>query len=236
MNWLGRLFHSTPKLDAEHAAALNAYRQLPPVVNSTPLSTVRFIVADVETTGLNPFRDRLISIGAITVTDRTVRLGSSFEVVFRQPRASSGSNILIHGIDGTTQLSGLEPATAMLRFLGYAGKAPLVGFHSDFDRVVINRASKKALGPEPSNIWLDLAFLAPALLTKSGSTPPQGLDGWADKFGIHNHARHNAVADAWATAQLLQIVLTRAMAGGATVLGDLVRIEQDQRWLEQQKR
>ncbi len=236
MNWLGRLFRSAPRLDAEHVAALTAYRQLPAVTNSAPLSAVRFIVADVETTGLNPFKDRLISIGAITVTDRTVRLGSSFEVVFRQSRASHGANILIHGIDGTTQLSGLEPAAAMLRFLDYAGAAPLVGFHTDFDRVVINRASKKALGLEPSNIWLDLALLAPALLSTSGSTIPRGLDEWANKFGIRNHARHNAVADALATAQLLQVVLARAMAGGAAVLGDLVRMEQDQRWLAQQKR
>lgn len=236
MNWLSRLFRPPPRLDAEHAAALSAYRQLPAVTNSTPLSAVRFIVADVETTGLNPFRDRLVSIGAITVTDRTVRLGSGFEVVFRQPTASPGANILIHGIDGTTQLSGLEPAAAMLRFLEYAGAAPLVGFHTDFDRVVINRASKKTLGLEPSNIWLDLALLAPALLTAPGSMPPRGLDAWTDKFGIRNYARHNAVADALATAQLLQVVLARAMAGGAAVLGDLVHMEQDQRWLAQQKR
>ena len=236
MNWLGRLFRNTPRLDAAQVAAVTAYRQLPAVANSTPLSAVCFVVADVETTGLDPFRDRLVSIGAITVTGRTVRLGSGFEVVFRQDRASPGANILIHGIDGTTQLSGLEPAEAMLRFLDYAGAAPLVGFHADFDRVMINRASRKALGLEPSNTWLDLALLAPALLTTSGAAPPRGLDAWADKFGIRNHARHNAVADALATAQLLQVVLARAMAGGAAVLGDLLRMEQDQRWLEQQKR
>jgi DNA polymerase III subunit epsilon len=231
MRWLRRLLGRAPALDAEQMLALAAYRARPASAGTAPLATLRFVVADVETTGLNPFTDRLISIGAVVVENRTVQLGSSFEVVLRQPQASANANILIHGIDGTTQLAGLEPAAAMLEFLDYAGQAPLVGFHADFDRVMIDRAGKEALGLAPSNRWLDLAYLAPALLVQPGAAVPQGLDEWMHRFGITNHARHNALADALATAQLLQVVLAQALAQGAATLADLLRIEQDQRWL-----
>jgi DNA polymerase III epsilon subunit-like protein len=46
-----------------------------------------------------------------------------------------------------------------------------------------------------------------------------------------NQARHNALADALATAQVLQVVLASAISQGVTTLAGLIRLEQDQRWL-----
>ena len=231
MSWLRRLFGVGPSPGMEQSPALAAYHAQPKISATTPLARLRCVVVDVETTGLDPFSDRLISIGAVSVEDCTVRLNSGFEVVLCQPQASSHANILIHGIDGTTQLAGLDPAVALIRFFDYAERAPLVGFHADFDRALIERAAKKALGCVPSFVWLDLAYLAPAVFAGPGQAMPRRLDEWTQRFGIENHARHNAVADALATAQLLQVVLAQAMATGVTTLADLQRIESDQRWL-----
>lgn len=236
MSWLARLFGRSPVLEAGQQQALARYRALPAVAETSLLDGLRFVVADVETTGLNPMTDRLISIGSVDVDGGKIRLNRAFEVVFRQPSASANANILIHGIDGTTQLSGLEPATAMLRFLDHVRQAPIVGFHAGFDRMMIDRAAKKAIGEAPSNLWLDLARLAPALLPEAVTAKEHSLDHWLEKFGIANHARHNALADALATAQLLQVVLARATAQGAATLADLMRIEQEQRWLAQLNR
>jgi len=232
VNWLRRLFGRTPALHPEQALALVAYRARDPVAPSTPLADLRFVVVDVETTGLYPYADRLISIGAVDVCGGRLRLDSGFEVVLRQPQPSDRANILIHGIDGTTQLGGAEPRTAMLQFIEHAERAPLVGFHAGFDRTMIDRAGREALGCVPLNPWLDLAYLAPALLGDAADrTLPQGLDGWMERHGIENHSRHNALSDALATAQLLQIVLARAYARGAATLRDLMEIEAQQRWL-----
>jgi DNA polymerase-3 subunit epsilon len=228
---LRRLFGAGPRLDAEQSLALAAYHARPVIPGTTPLCTLRCVVVDVETTGLDTHVDHLIAIGAVVVENCTVRLSSGFEVVLRQPQASARANILIHGIDGTTQLGGLTPAAALIRFLDYAGRAPLIGFHADFDRVMIDRAAMEALGYALPLVWLDLAFLAPALLAGPAMDMPQGLDAWAQRLGIENHARHNALSDALATAQLLQIVLAKAIATGASTLQDLQRIERDQRWL-----
>lgn len=233
MNWLRRLFLRKPELSLEQSLALTAYRSHSQIVGAAPLDTLRFVVADVETTGLNPFADQLISIGAVEIIQGTIRLNSGFEVVFRQPQASPNANILVHGIDGTTQLGGVDPAAATLQFLDFIQNAPLVGFHADFDRLMIDRAANKAVGLAPSNPWLDLAYLAPAVMPEPGRKLPRGFDEWMDKLGIVNQARHNALADALATAQLLQVVLARARDQGISTLAGLVRLEQDQRWLKQ---
>jgi len=233
LNWLRRLLGQSPALDAEQSLALAAYSAHPAVSGAAALASLRFVVADVETTGLNPYTDRLISIGAVELIDGRIQLGSGFEVVFRQAQASANANILVHGIDGTTQLTGIESAAATLQFLEFAKNAPLVGFHADFDHVMIDRAAKQAVGRAPSNTWLDLAWLAPAVMPEPGRRLPRGLDDWMDRLGIVNQARHNALADALATAQLLQVVLAQAKAQGITTLSGLVKLEQDQRWLRQ---
>ena len=151
-------------------------------------------------------------------------------MVLRQEAPSEHGNILVHGIGGTTQVSGLEPADALIGFLEFAGKAPLIGFHADFDRVMIARAAREVLGLDPVNVWLDLAVLVPALF---GGRAPSAhtLDDWLKVFGIDNYARHDAVADALATAQLFQVVAAQAVQQGLTSCADLIRFEKGRRWL-----
>ena len=232
MNWFRQLLRRNSSLTAEQTLALDAYRSQAKVPGAPPLSTLRFVVADVETTGLNPFADQLISIGAVELVNDRIILSSGFEVVFRQLQASANANILVHGIDGTTQLGGLEPAAATLQFLEFVKNAPLVGFHADFDRMMIDRAANAAVGRAPFNIWLDLAYLAPAIMPEPDRKRPLGFDEWMDRFGITNFARHNALADALATAQLLQVVLTRARQQGVNTLDGLIKLERSQRWLQ----
>ncbi len=230
MNWLARLWRSVPRLSAEHSRALDAWRRLPMPDLGQALQAARCVVVDVETSGLRPFKDSLISIGAVTVSAGLIRFDQSFEVVLRQPVPSDHSNILVHGIGGTTQVSGKDPADGLADFLSFAGKAPLIGFHADFDRVMIARAVRKALALDLTNIWLDVAALAPALFAERAPSA-HSLDEWMRVFGIGNYARHDAVADALATAQLFQIVLAEAARQGMKSCADLIRLGKGRRWL-----
>jgi DNA polymerase-3 subunit epsilon len=196
-----------------------------------PSSLDRIVVVDVETSGLDPHADRLLSIGAVTVRQRLVRFDESFEVVLEQARPSDSGNILVHGIGGSAQLMGREPVAGLLDFLSFVGKAPLAGFNADFDRVAIERATTRVLGIRPDNVWLDLAALLPALCPLHAAAA-RTLDDWTGVFGIDNYARHDAVADALATAQLLLVTLACAKQQGIESCAGLVRLEKDQRWLQ----
>jgi DNA polymerase-3 subunit epsilon len=230
MNWIRRLIGRRPPLAPGQAAALSAYHVLPDPDRDAAADRLRLVVVDVETSGLNPRRDRLLAIGAVAVDRGIIRLEDSFEIILRQDAPSDNANILVHGIDGTTQRAGVEPADALLRFLSYAGKATLVGFHAEFDRVAIERAARATLGTAPANAWLDLAYAAPAVFPEHAERA-RALDDWTHLFGIENHARHNALADAFATAQLLLVVMARAAADGERRLSDLITASTAQRWL-----
>jgi DNA polymerase III subunit epsilon len=229
MRWLRRWLRG-PELDAAQRAAVKAYQALDRPHAGASLDATRFVVADVETSGLNPHRARLISIGAVTVERCRIGLGSSFDVILRQERPSDNDNILIHEIGGAAQLAGCEPRQALIAFLAYVGKAPLVAFHAQFDRVMIDRAMRAHLGISLANPWLDLAALAPALLP-GGASRESALDDWLKAYAIENYARHDAVADSLATAELFLVALAAARNSGQDSLGHLMAIEEEERWL-----
>ncbi|MBN9462709.1 MAG: 3'-5' exonuclease [Burkholderiales bacterium] len=169
-----------------------------------PAEPLRWVVLDLETSGLDAANDRLISIGAVAVHDRRIVVADSFEATLRQPDASSRQNILVHGIGAETQLAGLEPARACEAFLAYAGQSPLVAFHAHFDRAFLARTARTHLGASIGNAWIDLAELAPALHPGTGA---RVLDEWLAHFGIPVEQRHHAVGDALATAMLFLVLL-----------------------------
>ena len=230
MNWLSRWFARRAPANRAHAEMLAAYHAAPAPDGQDDIGAQRFIVVDVETSGLNPLEDRLLAIGAVGVRGGLIPLDDSFEVILHQKVCSAHDNILVHGIDGTTQLSGREHPEALLRFLTFAGKAPLVAFHADFDRIVISRAMHAALDATLSNAWIDLAAAAPALFPEH-ARHAHSLDDWTRLFGIENLSRHNALADAFATAQLLQVVLAQGAHDGVRCVGDLIAVSSARHWL-----
>ena len=207
MSWLLRLLGKTkPALTPQQALRLAAWQTLPASDPNAIFELSRYVVIDVETTGLNLLKDTLISIGAVGVVNGRIALGDSFSVVLQQRESSHKDNILIHGISGTTQRAGEDPVEALLTFLEYLGKAPLVAFHVAFDESMIRRAMRQYLGFTFSHPWLDLAYVLPALNTRMMHSH-RSLDDWAEHFDIRNTERHNAVADALATAHLMLIAM-----------------------------
>jgi len=231
MSWWNLLFRTHPVLMPGQRARVDHYVGLAQPDLRHAFRSMRFVVVDVETTGLLLYRDDLIAIGAIPVEQTLISLTDSFEVVLQQAKPSSNGNILLHGIDGTTQTTGRNPVEALIDFLDYVGKDVLVGFHAGFDRIMITRATKKALGIELENRWLDLAVLAPELLPEHARRAST-LDDWTERLGIDNPARHNALADALVTAQLLQVTLAAAQGQRLVSGADLLDIERAGRWPE----
>ena len=236
MGWLSALserFRSQPGPGpaSEHRAALAAWQALPEAAHDLPHGRQRYVVVDVETSGLDMKRDRLIAIGAVAVQGGAIDFTDAFQVVLQQSEASSTENILIHGIGAGEQRDGVEPAAALLAFLDFVGKSPLVAYHAFFDEAMLAKAMRAHLGQVPGFFWLDLAWVLPELFPDFRRDGRVALDDWLTYFGIENIQRHNAVSDAYATACLLQIASARGTARGSESAAAFARIEKARRWL-----
>lgn len=193
----------------------------------------RWLMVDVETSGLDPARDRLLAIAAIGLEvdwasrRLSVVLADSFEVVLRQEAPSGRDNILLHGIGVQRQKEGVPALEALGAFAAFAGAAPLLAFHAAFDEALIGRHAREALGSAPPNPWLDIEQLC-------GVTHPEvrarSLDEWMAHFGIRCAARHQAIADALAECDLLLRVWPR-VARECASWRDVQRLASRHRWV-----
>lgn len=184
----------------------------------TPLAHARWVVLDCETSGLDPARDRLLSVGAVAVRGGRAEISSALDLRVRQEAPSARDNILVHGIGGDEQLGG-RPAAEVIAELGnfMAGAIP-AGFRAPFDAAVLRR---HGLALDAS--WLDLAGLLPAFFPGRGRFD-SALEHWLGAFGIPPLARHDALGDAFATAQLLLVALGEARRQRLESVEDLLGI------------
>ena len=193
-----------------------------------PLALARCVTLDLETTGPRMLVDTIISIGAVAVAERSIRHADAFERVLRQEQSSAHDNILIHQIGGQAQGAGHEPADALLDFLDYLGGSMAVAFRAEFDATVLTRELEARLGVPLRTRFVDLAVVLPALFPDRGNVT---LDDWIMDCGLPPIARHHAIADAYASAQLWLLALEQAARAGLRTVGDLTALESAQRWL-----
>ena len=220
-------------LTSEQERRLAVWQELPFAGLNGKLDNSRLVVVDVETSGLNLGRDRLIAIGAVAVSNGRIDFADSFEVVLQQEESSSHENIVIHGIGASEQKNGVPPVDALLDFLEYLQKSPLVAFHVTFDKTMIRRALKLYLGLNFKHDWLDLAYVVPGLYPEYAKQF-RVLHQWLAHFGIQNHAPHNAVADAACTAQLFMLAAKRARQKRIETYQALMHLEKAQRWVSRE--
>jgi DNA polymerase III subunit epsilon len=184
----------------------------------TPLADARWVVLDCETSGLDPKRDRLLSIGALKVRRGRIDLSQTFSSRIRATTPSPRANILIHGIGGDAQLGAPPPEEVLPRFAGFAGEDIAVAYHAWFDREVLRRALAP-LGLRAPRHWLDLEPLARDLVPRQRAA---SFDAWLRAFGIEHAGRHDALLDALAAAEMLLVLLAQAARQGRRYVEQLL--------------
>ena len=198
-----------------------------------PLNAKRWVMIDVETTGLDPRHDALLCLAAIAIDLREpepqLRADDSFEVVIAQEvLRSTHDNILLHGIGWGQQRQGQAMPQALQALSAWVADSPLLAYHAAFDQEVLRQAYKRCKLRQPSWQWLDMADLLPAAYPQVQS---RSLDQWMQELGVRCVRRHQAIADVWATAQLFLKAWPQWQVQQLQSWGDLAQRAKEQRWL-----
>lgn len=210
LSWL--LPRKKPLLSLEQQQRLQQLAPAP-ALSEAPLRTQRWVVVDLETSGLNLNRDQVLSMGAVVIEDGAIDLGQAFERTLQRPDSALSPSILLHGLGPAAIAAGSDPVDALLDFMEFVGDSPVLAFHAPFDQHMLTRALKDSLGYRLQHPFMDVAALAPMLCPQVHQREA-GLDQWINLFNLQVEDRHNASADALATAELALILFSRARAQG----------------------
>ncbi len=210
----------SPSLSAEQ---LQRRKQLLPAAAASelPLHQQRWVVLDLETSGLNTNRDLVLSIGAIVIEDGAIDFGQQFECTLQRDAQPANDSVLIHGLGPSAIAAGVAPADGLLACMEFIGACPVLAFHAPFDQRMLSRALNDSLGYKLQHLFIDLADVAPLLYPDAGIRKG-GLDDWVRYCGLHVQERHNASADALVTAELALILFSQARRQGYTQLPALL--------------
>lgn len=192
----------------------------------------RWVVLDLETTGLNMNKDRVLSIGAVVIEDGAIDFRQQFERTLQCRELKLSPSVLIHGLGPNAIAAGSEPAEALLELLEFIGDSPVLAFHAPFDQHMLGRAVKEHLGHKLQHVFLDVADIAP-MLCPQAQIREAGLDEWIEWFRLEVFERHNASADALATAELALILFSRAR--GQQILSPLNLQQRLSQWKRRQQ-
>ena len=201
---------ATPTLTLEQQQRLAKLPEAP-TLNDCSLREQRWVVLDLETTGLNLNKDLVLSIGAVVIEDGAIDFSQQFERTLQRHAHKLGPSVLLHGLGPSAIAAGSDPVDALLDFMEFVGDSPLLAFHAPFDQHMLGRALKDSLGYRLQHKFLDVADMAP-LLCPQAHIREAGLDDWINWFQLQIYERHNASADALATAELALILFSRARA------------------------
>ncbi|MFL6081239.1 MAG: exonuclease domain-containing protein [Ornithinibacter sp.] len=208
------LFRRTPEQRRERAARAAApgpladYLSVPLPDLATALSDLRLLAVDIETTGLDPRRDRVLSIGWLPVDGGRIELGGAGQVVVRDAggAAGVGQSATVHGLTDD-RLAGGEPLEdAVARLLAaLAGRALLAHF-ARIETQFLAAVCERAWGAGMPCVVVDTFELERRVVAGGwGAEPERGaLRLWTarERRGLPVYRAHEALTDALACAEL----------------------------------
>ena len=195
----------------------------------TPLSEVSYVVVDTELTGLDERKDSIVSVGAVRMNGSRIELGDTYSRIVSPRTELSAASVVIHEITPSEVKTGPDIGPVLEELKAFCGDAVLVGHFIAIDLAFLNRELKNAGKANIHNPVLDTFSIYEWLRKRDkarncSTTRVAGfrLYDIVKCFDIAVNGAHNAVLDAYITAQLLQRFIPLLSEGGVENIGDLL--------------
>ena len=148
-----------------------------------------YVVFDLETTGLSPFKDEIIEIGAVKV-DKEGQIVDTFTTLVKPARPVSEFIRNLTGISNEMLADAPSIYTALPRFNDFVGDATVIGHNVTFDIAFVNP-------------YIDTLTLTRKVYPGLKSYKLQDL---IKEYNLKTYAAHRALADVVATQQLYELL------------------------------
>ena len=163
-----------------------------------PAPPGEWVSLDLETTGLDPKVDHILSLAAVPVRDGRVLTSERFERRIRAERDFGIDSIRHHRITPEEAAGGVAVTAAVREFLHWLQGRTLLGYHLGFDLAMLSPHVRALTGFGLPNPRVDLAdaFAARARRANPDAPPTLDFQHIADALGVPVLGRHSALGDA----------------------------------------
>ena len=160
-----------------------------------PANKVIEIVLDVETTGLDYTKERMVEFAGLRLENGKIK--DEFQTLINPEQHIRKSSMAVHGITEEMVKDAPTEAEIMPKILEFIGDYPIVAHNAIFDYSYINEASKRTTGKPITNPMIDSQAMFKEVYPDLESC---GMEALMNKFHVEFSERHRAMADAMGLA------------------------------------
>lgn len=163
-----------------------------------------YVCLDCETSGLNPKKDEILSIGAVHIKDNKILMRKTFNIFLKPSKNINPESIKIHHIRPIDLENGINAQDGIYQLLEFIGSRPIVGYYIKFDVAIISRYTKEFIGIKLPNETIEVSSLYYKI--RKRSTGYEFIDLRFDtilkNLDIPTLGKHDALNDAIMTSMM----------------------------------
>jgi len=184
------------------------------------------VAVDLETTGLDPQKDDILSVGLVEIQDLSIRLGTAWHEIVRVEGDIPEESAVIHQITDDHAAETGKPLEQVLPELlrRLAGKTMLVHY-SRIEQQFIDAACRRLYGTAFVIPIIDTLVLAQRVFERRNHNIQVGdlrLFNLRPRYNLPHYKAHNALSDALSTAELFLAMAAEMAPGRHCRLGDFI--------------
>ncbi|WP_321314339.1 3'-5' exonuclease [Halarcobacter sp.] len=173
-----------------------------------------YVCLDCETTGLNPKKDEILSIGAVIIKKNKIIMRDTFNIFVKPAKDINSESIKIHQIRPIDLENAKDPKVAILQLLDFIGSRPIIGYYIKFDIAIISKYTKDYIGISLPNHQIEVSSMY--FKTKKRHSEYEFVDLKFDtimkELDIPELGKHDALNDAIMTSMIFLKLKDKAAA------------------------
>lgn len=160
-----------------------------------------YVALDLETTGLNPKKDRILEIGAVKIIDN--KIADRYETLVNAEIVLTDRITEITGITNEMMREGMEVQKAVEQLLDFCEDYTLLGHNIQFDYSFVKKYAVN-MGRSFEKKGIDTLKISRKFLR---NLEKRSLEYLCEYYGISHINAHRAYCDALASKELYDILL-----------------------------
>ncbi len=180
------------------------------------ISELDIVSIDLETTGLDPVKDKLVSIGLVDISNKAVRLETCWHKLVKVNKNLNEDSIVIHHITDDQSASGENIETLMPQLLEHLSGKVLLAHNAKVETGFINKVCQSLYQCDFIMPVIDTQQLAKRSLDRKNKVYKSNdlrLFNLRKQYNMPAYKAHNALMDAIATAELFLAMAEKISPG-----------------------
>jgi DNA polymerase-3 subunit epsilon len=166
---------------------------------------IEIVAIDLETTGLDPKKDAILSIGMVNIDRWGIKLSTAWHRIVSIDTAIPGESAIIHHITDDQAAAGTPLEELLPEVLKRLAGRPMVVHYSPIEQNFLDAACRKHYGAPFVIPIIDTLEIGQRVFERRNHLIQPGdlrLFNLRPRYNLPQYKAHNALSDALATAEL----------------------------------